>query len=68
MVHDHEFLEYSGRTLMKDRLEFKSPFGFLGWIVDKAFLGSYMRQFLIQRNQVLKQMAESTEWYRYLKG
>ncbi len=67
MVHDHEFEEHPAGTLMRDRLEFNSPLGILGWMADRLFLTSYMRRFLIRRNEVLKQLAESAEWRDYLQ-
>lgn len=66
MVHNHEFLEDSGGTEMRDRFEFESPFGFLGGMANRLFLKAYMRRFLERRNQILKHLAESTEWQRYL--
>jgi len=67
MVHDHEFAEHSSGTLMSDRFEFESPLGILGGIVDWLFLTSYMRRLFVRRNEVLKQLAESAEWSRYLE-
>jgi ligand-binding SRPBCC domain-containing protein len=66
MVHDHEFAEHPAGTLMRDRFEFESPRGVLGKIADWLFLTSYMRRFIVRRNGVLKQLAESAEWRRYL--
>jgi ligand-binding SRPBCC domain-containing protein len=59
MKHDHGFLEHPGGTLMTDRFEFESPLGILGWFVDRVFLAGYMRRFIVKRNQVLKEMAET---------
>lgn len=67
MVHDHEFAEHPSGTLMRDRFEFQSPLGVLGWIVDSFFLTAYMRRFLVQRNEVLKRLAESAEGDCYLE-
>ena len=67
MAHDHEFSEHSEGTLMRDRFAFKSPLGILGAIVDSLFLASYLRRFIVRRNEVLKQLAESAEWSRYLE-
>lgn len=67
MVHDHEFSEHPAGTLMSDRFEFRSPLGILGAVVDLLFLKKYMRRFIIRRNEVLKRLAESEEWNRYLK-
>lgn len=66
MTHDHEFIGQASGTRMVDRFEFQSPFGFLGAAVDRLFLYGYLRRFLIERNQVLKKMAESEEWKRFL--
>ena len=66
MKHDHEFIAQSPGTLMVDRFEFESPFGILGRVVDRVFLASYMRRFLVRRNQVLKNLAESGDWKKYV--
>ena len=68
MVHAHDFNDDRGGTLMRDRFEFESPLRFLGGIANRLFLTSYMRRFLERRNQVLKRLAESTEWQRYLSA
>jgi ligand-binding SRPBCC domain-containing protein len=67
LKHDHEFLEHPSGTLMVDRFEFQSPFGILGSIVDRFFLIVYMRRFLVRRNSILKKLAESEAWSRYLE-
>jgi len=67
MVHDHKFEEHPEGTMMRDRFEFTSPLGILGKIVDWLFLTSYMRRFIIRRNAVLKRLAESGDWSRYVQ-
>ena len=66
MKHDHEFLEHPIGTQMNDRFEFQSPLGVLGEIVDQLFLRAYMQRFLVHRNSILKKLAESNDWNRYL--
>src|SRR5438445_8095641 len=66
MKHDHEFIAQPPGTLMIDRFEFESPFGILGRIVDRVFLFGYMHRFLLRRNQVLKNLAESEDWRKYV--
>lgn len=66
MKHDHEFIAQAPGTLMVDRFEFESPWGGLGRLVDRVFLAGYMRRFLVRRNEVLKAMAESEDWRRYV--
>ena len=67
MVHDHRFAEHPEGTLMRDRFEFKSPLGLLGRMADGLFLATYMRRFMVRRNEVLKQLAESGDWGRYVQ-
>ena len=43
-------------------MEFVSPFGFLGKLVDFLFLKRYMKQFLVERNNTIKLYAESDRW------
>lgn len=68
MRHDHDFVEHANGTVMIDRFEFQSPFGILGRIANRLFLIAYMRRFLVRRNAVLKELAESKAWSRYLEG
>ncbi len=68
MKHDHEFKPQGKGTLMMDRFEFQSPFGILGSVVDRLFLAEYMHRFLMRRGEVLKRMAESEEWRKYLSN
>jgi ligand-binding SRPBCC domain-containing protein len=67
MQHDHSFEILEGKTVMRDRFEFQSPFGLLGYIVDHLILTGYMRRFIEKRNAILKQTAESDGWRKYLK-
>jgi ligand-binding SRPBCC domain-containing protein len=66
MKHDHVFEEYRGGTLMRDRFEYWAPLGLLGRFAERLFLTRYMRRFLEERNAILKRVAESEEWRKYL--
>ena len=59
MRHLHEFREAEGGTLMIDTLDFASPLGPLGALVDRLVLTGYMKGFLESRNQHLREMAEA---------
>ncbi len=59
MCHNHYFEEKQGKTLMRDEFIYQTPFGILGIIFDKLILRSYMERFLIERNCILKNVAES---------
>lgn len=65
--HRHSFYEENGKTTMKDEFFFKAPMFFLGTLAEKLFLEKYMRNFLIERNRFLKEVAESKDhWQKYL--
>lgn len=67
MRHRHIFHQKGPEeTVMIDELEFRAPLGILGTIAERTFLTRYMRGFLIQRNSVLKEIAESDAWSQYL--
>ena len=65
--HTHEFKEFNNHTLMTDYFDYKSPFGFLGKIIDSVFLEKYMKDFLSERNQVIKEFSETEKWKLVLK-
>ncbi|RYM32119.1 cell division protein [Brumimicrobium glaciale] len=65
--HEHIFSESEGTALMVDVFEYKSPLGLLGKLADILFLKKYMKKFLLERNQVIKEFAESENWKEVLK-
>lgn len=68
MKHDHVFSIHPDGTLMQDRFAFAAPLGPLGRIAERTFLTAYMRRFLARRNEILRRLAESDDWRRYLHG
>lgn len=65
--HQHHFKEQSGSTVMTDLLEFASPYGLLGKLVDAVFMKQYLTRFLQERNAVIKQYAETNLWKKFLE-
>lgn len=57
-THIHEFTVCDTGTIMKDTFTYKSPYGFIGKIVDKLFLEKYMKKFIISKANELKKIAE----------
>jgi ligand-binding SRPBCC domain-containing protein len=57
--HYHAFQAQENGTLMTDEFVFKSPVGWLGKAVDTLILKNYLHKLLHQRNEVIKQVAES---------
>jgi ligand-binding SRPBCC domain-containing protein len=69
MQHDHYFLALEdGVTEMRDVFTFSAPLGILGRVAEALVLKRYMTALLRERNAVIKEVAESTEWKEYLTG
>lgn len=57
--HDHFFSDAAGGTAMRDVVEFASPLGWLGRLVDRWVLRSYLTRLLQRRNEVVRAEAEA---------
>jgi len=67
MRHDHYFTPLPGAaTAMRDVFCFSAPLGLLGRLVEVLVLRRYMSALLEERNRVIREIAESGEWRRYL--
>jgi hypothetical protein len=67
MQADHYFRTLpSGATEMKDLFRVAAPLPILGSLAETLFLRRYMLALLRERNAVIKQIAESDDWQRYL--
>jgi ligand-binding SRPBCC domain-containing protein len=64
--HNHRFREVGGETVMTDELKFSAPLGVLGRVVERVVLRNYMTKFLSDRNEFIKQVAQSEDWRKYL--
>ncbi len=62
IIHDHYFEPDNDDVIMKDVFNFQSPFGYIGKLVDKIILTNYLRKLLINRNNIIKEYAESEKW------
>ncbi|MBB5345493.1 SRPBCC family protein [Tunturibacter empetritectus] len=67
MQADHIFHTLpSGATEMQDLLRISAPLPILGPLAEVLFLRNYMLSLVRERNAVIKQLAESSDWQRYL--
>jgi hypothetical protein len=67
MQADHLFRSLpSGATELKDTFTIAAPLPILGPIAEALFLRRYMIGLNRERNAVIKQLAESDDWQRYL--
>lgn len=64
--HDHFFEKKDLQTIMRDVFDYDSPFGILGSIADAVFLEGYMTKLLESRNELIRTVAESDDWKKYI--
>ncbi len=57
--HQHTFTEQNGVTIMKDEIEYETPFGIIGKMFDKLILKNYLTDFIRERNEFIKDLAEN---------
>lgn len=61
-VHQHYFKPVNNGTIMIDILEFESPYGIIGKLFNAVYLKKYLEKFLIKRNDVIKEYAQTEKW------
>ena len=66
MKHQHTFETFQNDTIMRDQFYFESPLGILGHLFNYLILTNYMRNFLIERNRVIKLVAENGDYKKYI--
>lgn len=64
--HAHYFALMDDGTRMRDEIRFAAPYGFLSKLTEKV-VRRHLLAMLMRRNILLKQVAESEEWRRYLE-
>lgn len=58
-IHDHFFEDLGNDTTrMRDVIEFASPYGVWGSIVDRVYLAGYLQRLITQRGLAIKAEAE----------
>jgi ligand-binding SRPBCC domain-containing protein len=60
--HDHHFAPMDDGTRIRDEIRFSAPWGPLGRVLARRRLTALLEE----RNAVIKQVAESEEWRKYL--
>ena len=51
--HTHEFKPFAGGTLMTDRVRYKLPLGYLGWLLAGAFVRKDVQQIFSFRRKII---------------
>ncbi len=60
--HQHHFKQIENGIFMIDILDFETPYGALGNLVNSLYLTDYLRELLEKRNKVIRHYAESNKW------
>ena len=66
--HDHYFEQTGAGTLIQDVFDYNSPLGVLGTIADWLIVEAHVREMLEERNALIKRIAESDDWRKFLSG
>ena len=66
LKHEHYFKPVENGTIMIDQFHFTLPQGLAGKILTRIYLEKYLTQLLRQRNEFIKQAAESNLWKQFL--
>jgi len=66
LSHDHYFSRKGNMVIMTDNFLFESPFGIFGQVFNKLVLTKYLQKFLIERNEIIKEFAETGKWKQLL--
>ena len=66
MKHEHYFKSCDNGTILIDLFHFESPYGIFGEWFNNLYLTRYMRRLLEQRNNTIKDYAESEKWKKLL--
>lgn len=54
--HTHEFIKVPGGTLMRDKVQFRLPLGYLGWIGGRAFVKSDVNKIFSYRREKIYEL------------
>jgi ligand-binding SRPBCC domain-containing protein len=66
--HEHHFAPMNDGTRIRDEIRFTASTGVLGRLSEKFILRKKMAKMLKQRNALIKKVAESDEWHKFLDG
>jgi ligand-binding SRPBCC domain-containing protein len=62
MLHDHFFYDLGKETVMIDHFYYQTPLGLLGQAANLLFLKGYLSRLLGQRNETIRDYAETDKW------
>ena len=66
--HQHFFKQAENGTIVIDIIKYETPYGWIGELVNKFYLNSYILRLIEDRNKVIKQYAETEKWRALLSN
>ena len=66
MKHEHHFKPCENGTIMIDLIHFETPYGMMGRWFNALYLTKYLRRLIEQRNNTIKEFAETDKWKKLL--
>lgn len=60
--HQHHFKQIDNGIFMIDIVDFESPYGKIGKLLNSIYLTKYLRTLLESRNEFIRNFAESNKW------
>src|SRR5688500_2546359 len=67
MKHEHFFKAVENGTIMIDQFHYQLRHGKLGRLVNAIRVRKYIHRLLEERNRMVKKVAETTDWKKYLE-
>jgi ligand-binding SRPBCC domain-containing protein len=66
LKHEHYFKPVDNGTIVIDQFHYETPWGVFGKLINKLYLENHMKKLLVDRNKMIKQVAEGNLWNQYL--
>jgi ligand-binding SRPBCC domain-containing protein len=66
LKHEHHFKPCENGTIMIDVIHFETPYGTMGRWFNALYLTRYIKKLIEQRNQTIKEFAETDKWKKLL--
>lgn len=60
--HQHHFKQIDNGIFMIDIVDFESPYGTIGRLLNSIYLTKYLRTLLESRNEFIRNFAETNKW------
>jgi ligand-binding SRPBCC domain-containing protein len=60
--HQHFFKSAENGTIVIDIINYETPYGWFGRLINKIHLNKYIEKLISDRNIVIKQYAETEKW------